>query len=188
MAIAGQTICNPQTGERITFRRTAADTNGAFLELGFFVAPGGTPAAEHVHPRQAEHFAVRAGLLRLTIGDDERTIGAGDSATVPPGTPHVWHAAGCDELHMTLTFLPALTAERYFEQFFALAAVGRTKPDGTMRLLDAAVVLHENRDVFYLPKPPVAVQTALFRLLAPLGRLRRGSPFHARRVVRLTSR
>jgi hypothetical protein len=28
MAYAGQTLDNPVSGERITFRRTAADTNG----------------------------------------------------------------------------------------------------------------------------------------------------------------
>lgn len=71
MAVAGQTISNPQTGERITFRRTAADTNGEFLELAFFVAPGGAPAAKHVHPRQVEHFDVHSGSLRITIGDNE---------------------------------------------------------------------------------------------------------------------
>ena len=71
---------------------------------------------------------------------------------------------------MTLTFEPALTGERFFEQFFALANAGRTKPDGTMRLLDAAVVLDENPDFLYLPKPPIAIQKAAVRLLAPLAR------------------
>lgn len=169
MAVAGQTIANAQTGERITFRRTAADTNGESLELGFFVAPGSVRAARHVHPRQVEHFDVRSGFLRITIGDDQRTIGAGERATVPPGTPHAWHAAGCEELHMTLTFEPALTAERFFEQSFALANAGRTKRDGKMRLLDAAVILDDNPDFLHLPK----LQTALIRLLAPIGRLRR---------------
>jgi mannose-6-phosphate isomerase-like protein (cupin superfamily) len=184
MAVAGQTISNPQTGERITFRRTAADTKGEFLELAFFVAPGGAPAAKHVHPRQVEHFDVHSGSLRITIGDNELAIGPGQRATVPAGTPHIWRAARDEELQMTLTFEPALTAERFFEQFFALANAGRTKPDGTMRLLDAAVVLDENRDFLYLPKPRVGVQKAVFRLLAQLGRLfRRGRVPHGASIA-----
>jgi mannose-6-phosphate isomerase-like protein (cupin superfamily) len=171
MATVGQTITNPQTGEQLTFRRLSDEV----LELDFVVAPGGAPAAKHVHPEQVERFAVRSGVLHITIGEDELSRGPGEEATVPPGTPHIWRADESEELRMTLTFEPALSAARFFEQFFELANAGRTKPDGTMRLLDAAVVLDENRDFLYLPKPPVAVQKALFRLLAPIGRLlRRG--------------
>jgi mannose-6-phosphate isomerase-like protein (cupin superfamily) len=167
MAVQGQTIANPQTGEQITFRRISEE----LLELDFLVAPGGAPAARHVHPEQVERFAVHSGSLGISIGANELSVGPGESVTVPPGTPHIWYAAGEEELRMTLTFEPALTAAQFFEQFFALANAGRTKPDGTMRLLDAAVVLDANRDFLYVPKPQVAVQKALFRLLAPLGRL-----------------
>ena len=171
MAHVGQTITNPQAGEQITFRRLSDEV----LELDFVVAPGGAPAAKHVHPKQVERFAVRSGVLHITIGEDELSRGPGEQATVSPGTPHIWRADESEELRMTLTFEPALTAASFFGQFFELANAGRTKPDGAMRLLDAAVVLDENRDFLYLPKPPVAVQKALFRLLAPVGRLlRRG--------------
>jgi mannose-6-phosphate isomerase-like protein (cupin superfamily) len=172
MARVGQTITNPQTGEQITFRRLSEEV----LELDFVVAPGGAPASAHVHPKQVERFAVHSGLLHITVGGKERSHGPGGQAIVPPGAPHIWHAAGGEELRMTITFEPALGAARFFEQFFELANAGRTKPDGTMRLLDAAVVLDESRDFLYLPKPPVAVQKALFRVLAPVGRLlRRGT-------------
>jgi mannose-6-phosphate isomerase-like protein (cupin superfamily) len=171
VAVAGQTITNPQTGEQITFRRTAGDTNGELLELELVVEPGGAAAAKHVHPEQVELFDVQAGSLSITIGEEELSIGPSERATVPPGTPHIWHAAGGEKLHMTLTFEPALTAERFFEQFFALANAGRTKPDGTLRLLDAALVLDENRGFLYLPRPPVPVQKAAFAVLAPIARV-----------------
>jgi len=171
MAFVGQTITHPQTGEQITFRRITDEA----LELDFVVAPGGAPAARHIHPQQVERFAVHSGVLRITVGKDESTVGPGDGVTVPPGVPHIWHAADGQELRMTLTFEPALTAAPFFEQFFALANAGRIKADGGLRLLDAAVVLDDNRDFLYLAKPPIAVQKALFRLLAPIGRrLRRG--------------
>jgi len=167
MAVAGQTIANPQTGEQITFRRITQE----LLELDFTVSPGGGPAAAHVHPRQVERFAVRSGALGIAIGAEELTLGAGGTAVVPPGMPHVWHAAGDRELRLTITFEPALEAAAFFERFFALAQAGRTRADGTMRLLDAVAVLDESRDFLYLAKPPVAVQKAAVRALAPLARL-----------------
>jgi quercetin dioxygenase-like cupin family protein len=173
MAVAGQTIRNPQTGEELTFRRTAAETLGELVELDFRVDPGGAPAAAHVHPKQLERFDVHSGSLRLTMGGTELSLRPGDSAVVPPGVPHIWHAADGEELRMTVTFEPALTTERFFEEFFALANDGKTKPDGTMRVLDAARVLDDNRDFLYLPKPPVRLQKALFRLLAPVARVLR---------------
>jgi quercetin dioxygenase-like cupin family protein len=171
MAMAGQTIRNAQTGEEVTFRRTAAETYGERVELDFRVDPGGAPAAEHVHPRQLERFDVHAGSLRLTLAGEELSVGPGESVIVPPGAPHIWHAANGEELRMTVTFEPALTTERFFEEFFALANERKTKSDGTMRVLDAARVLDDNRDFLYLPKPPIGLQKALFRLLAPIGRL-----------------
>ena len=167
MAVVGETITNPQTGEQITFRRITEE----LLELDFTVSPGGGPAAAHVHPEQVERFAVRSGALRIAIGAAELTLGAGGRAVVPPGTPHVWHAVGDGELRLTITFEPALEAVTFFERFFALAQAGRTKADGTMRLLDAVAVLDESRGFLYLAKPPVAVQKAVVRLLAPIARL-----------------
>src|SRR4051812_8883944 len=54
MAHAGQTIQNPVSGERITFTKTAADTNGELLELDIELAPDGAVPGMHVHPAQEE--------------------------------------------------------------------------------------------------------------------------------------
>ena len=40
MAHRGETIENPLTGERMTFRNTTADTNGRSLEFEFIAPPG----------------------------------------------------------------------------------------------------------------------------------------------------
>jgi hypothetical protein len=39
MAYAGQTSENPLSGERITFRQTAADTNGELLAIDLELSP-----------------------------------------------------------------------------------------------------------------------------------------------------
>ena len=59
----GDTLENPVTGERLTFRRTATETNGAEVLVETAVRPDGFVAAAHLHPYQTERFE---GPLRDT--------------------------------------------------------------------------------------------------------------------------
>ena len=61
MIRSGDTLENPVTGERIVFRKTAADTGGALVLVECVVQPGGAVAAAHVHPHQEERFEVLRG-------------------------------------------------------------------------------------------------------------------------------
>jgi hypothetical protein len=66
MASAGQLIENPLSGERITFRQTAADTGGRLLAIDLELSPGARmPAGLHLHPEQEEPSRVneRPGLM-----------------------------------------------------------------------------------------------------------------------------
>jgi len=70
MAYAGQTIENPVSGGRITFRKTAADTNGELLEID--VEPKPLDLALFVHEFKDEvrgpaspGWAQRAALAPL---------------------------------------------------------------------------------------------------------------------------
>jgi hypothetical protein len=62
MAYTGQVIENPVIGERISFRQTAADTNGELLEFDVALTPDGHVPGMHVHPAQEERFEVRPAL------------------------------------------------------------------------------------------------------------------------------
>ena len=65
---------------------------------------------------------------------------------------------------------PALNAESFFEDFFALAETGKTDRAGVPTPLRLAVLLADNPGFLFLEKPPVRVQKAIVRVLAPLGR------------------
>ena len=65
MAYAGQIIEHPVSGERITFTRTADDTDGQLLELELELAPDGHVPGAHVHPEQEERFHVLEGTMRV---------------------------------------------------------------------------------------------------------------------------
>jgi quercetin dioxygenase-like cupin family protein len=163
-----QTISNPISGETITFLQTARDTGGKLVELGFAVAPGGAPPAAHVHPRQTETFAVSQGRCRVSVDGVQRELGPGEVVSVPPGASHTW--AAVSELQMTVTLEPALRADEFFEDLFALANAGRVNRQGLPTPLHFAVLLDDYRDLVYLSGPPVGLQKAATAILAKLGR------------------
>ena len=86
MARLGEEIYNPAQNGRVVFRKTARDTDGELLRLELFVSPrGGNPL--HVHPRQEEYFETVSGTLGIQVGDERRSVGEGEEAVDPPGTP-----------------------------------------------------------------------------------------------------
>ena len=89
---AGDTLENPVTGERITFFRTAADTDGGLVEIEVTVEPDGAVAAAHVHPFQTERFEVLEGTLEFRRGRHKVTAGPGEVVTVAPGMVHSFSA------------------------------------------------------------------------------------------------
>src|SRR5690348_13972001 len=112
MPHTGQVLANQVTGETITILRTAADTDGAAVVLGFHVTGGGDVPAAHVHPVQTETFEVHEGRCRVVVGGVESMAGPGDVVSVPPGVAHSWGAI--TDVRMTVTLEPALRADAFF--------------------------------------------------------------------------
>ncbi len=172
MAIAGETIDNPITGERLTFVSTAGDTSGELLAIDVQMRAGGRIAAAHVHSRQEERFRVQSGTIRMRVGGRDRSARAGEEVVVPSGVPHSWWNAGDVESTVRVEFRPALDTETFFETFFGLARDGRTNSKGMPKLLQSLVLVADLGDSCpTLPHPPQRVQRAVARALAPLGRL-----------------
>ena len=173
MARAGDALEHPLTGDRMVFLKTARDTDGELLQLGFFLKGGGPEAAAHVHPYQEERFEVLSGAARFRVrGQQERDVGAGEAIVVPAGTPHTLWNAGEEEAHLILEFRPALRTETFFETLFGLAQDGKVDPrSGFPGPLQLALIFREHEDELYLAGPPLFVQRALFGLLAPVGEL-----------------
>ena len=89
MARTGQTLVNPASGERITFRTIAAETNGELVAIDLELPPGGrVPGFRHVHPRQEERFEVVGGNMRFRVRRRRILAGPGQVVIVPPGVPH----------------------------------------------------------------------------------------------------
>ncbi len=171
MAHAGQVLFNPSTGQETVFHQTAADTDGSLLQLEWRGGPGWRAGPKHVHRRQEERFEVLEGRIRSHVDGRDRVHESGDVLTVAPGATHtVWNASD-GPVRLLVEFRPALASETVLETLAALAALGRTRPDGVPRnLFDLALVVHDYEDEIHLARPPLAVQRAVFGPLAWLGR------------------
>lgn len=172
MVKSGDVLEHPVTREKIVVRKTAHDTGGELFKGDLYLQPGAFVAAEHIHPLQVEHFEVISGTLRGRVAGKEVSGGPGEQLVVPAGTPHVWWNSGADELHVLVEFRPALRIENFFETFFGLAQDGRVNgKTGLPNVLQMAVVMRAYRHELILARPGRQVQTLLFGLLAPIGRL-----------------
>jgi mannose-6-phosphate isomerase-like protein (cupin superfamily) len=179
MIEAGQTIENSVTGERIVFRKTSRETNGAAVVIETFVQPNGFVAAAHVHPSQEERFEVLSGSVGFKIGRKQLVAGPGQRLTVPAGTPHKFWNAGDDVAHFVCEVRPALQFESLLETMFALAEDGKTNRKGMPNPLRLAVIANAHFDTVRLPFPPALVQRIALALGAPVGRLAGYRPQYA---------
>lgn len=172
MLKSGDVLEHPITRERIIVRKASRDTGGELFQADFYLQPGGFVAAEHIHPRQEERFEVMSGTLRGRVAGKEVTGGLGEKIVIPAGTPHVWWNSGDTEMHVLVEVSPALRVETFFETFFGLAQDGKVSPKtGLPNPLQMALIMRAFRNELILARPPRPMQTVVFGLLAPIGRL-----------------
>ena len=163
---------NRATGERLVFLRTAAETGGEVLEYELEFVPRGFAARNHLHPRQEERHEVLDGSLGIVVAGRERRLGPGEVEVVPVGTQHRIFATQETPIRARFASRPALESEVLLETLFGLARDRKVGKSGDPSLLQLAVIFDEFAELGRPPKPPPAVQKALFAPLAALGRAR----------------
>jgi mannose-6-phosphate isomerase-like protein (cupin superfamily) len=180
MAHAGQTLENPASGERITFRRTAAETNGELVAIDLELPAGArVPGGLHIHPKQEERFEVVKGTMRFRMRRKKVVAGPGEVVVVPPRVPHDFANVGDETALVRVDIRPALKMERLFETAVALAEQGRTMMNGIPRPLDLALFTREFENEVQVAFPPRWVQRLT---LAPLAWLARRRGYGARYI------
>jgi hypothetical protein len=127
---------------------------------------------EHVHPKQESGAEVRSGSLVFEVAGKARRVGAGDSITVPPNTPHrFWNETG-EDAHSVQFFRPALGIAAFFETYFELARRGDLNEGGAIPMLQVAAMVPEFADEIRLTSPPWPIVRVMSALLGPIARMR----------------
>ena len=85
------------------------EAHGAPVSIYFVNAPPGRGPKLHYHP-YAEVAIVQEGNARITVGDEEREVKAGDIVVIPAGTPHRFINSGETplrqiDIHASSTFI-----------------------------------------------------------------------------------
>ncbi len=177
MANTGQTLENPASGERITFRRTSADTGGELLAIDLELPAGRrVPGGQHIHPNQEERFEVVEGTMRFKLGRERVVAGPGEVVVVPPGQKHDFANIGAVDALVRVEVRPALKMEQLFETVVGLAEQGRTMLGGVPRPLDLALFTEEFGDEVQGAFPPRWLQRIVLVPLAWLARRRHAPP------------
>ena len=171
MSRAGDVVENPVTGERVVVRVGTEESGGNLLVVEGYIRPGGRVTGEHVHPAIEETFTVVGGRVGFRLDGRESIAEPGQRLHAPAGTAHDWWNAGEDEAHVVVEISPAARFEEMVANLFGLARDGKTNARGMPNLLQGAVFAREFSDVLHFTRPPLAVQKALFGVLAPLARL-----------------
>jgi len=172
MAYTGQTIQNPVTGERITFTKTAADTDGALLEFELELTPDGKVPGAHVHPEQEERFHVLEGTMRFRRGMRTIVAEAGETVVVPAGRVHKFANGGDSTARVRVEVEPALAMEDLLTTTAELAHEGNVLASGMPRPLHLALFVRRFRREVKAPFPPAWVVQATTAPLAALARRR----------------
>jgi quercetin dioxygenase-like cupin family protein len=174
MAYPGQVLKNPASGEKLTIRTTAAETDGELLVVDLELPAGRkVPGPLHRHPRQEERFEVLRGTMRFRMGRKKIVAGPGEVVVVPPGVRHDFANAGDENAVVRVEVRPALEMERMFETAVALAEQGRTMLGGIPKPLDLALFVREFDQEVQASFPPMWIQRIALAPLAWIASRRR---------------
>jgi mannose-6-phosphate isomerase-like protein (cupin superfamily) len=118
---------HPGMGMRWEITRSAGDTSGELFESTNWLDPRMPGPPPHVHPNSEESFEVVEGALDVFRDAEWITVRPGESATVPPGTPHTLRNATDEPVKMITRIRPAGRSEEFFRHMHELIREGKLK-------------------------------------------------------------
>jgi quercetin dioxygenase-like cupin family protein len=168
MTLAGRRFEVPG-GAWVVITRAGEETGGEVVEVEFEIPPGTPGPPPHRHSRQVEEWAVLDGELRVRIGGRSRTLSAGESATIPPGTVHTFRNASSSVVRVRDVHRPGFGFDEYIVTLGRLAEAGKLR---SLRDPRAAIYLSMVwRDHREMQVADSALLRAAMTALAGLGRL-----------------
>ena len=111
-------------GSVMYFKALAEQDGGDFSLMERTLPAGGRRPPPHRHTNCSEAYFVLAGLVSVTVEDDELTVGPEGFLLVPRGTAHTFGNAADREARLLVIHAPAMDA--YFAELHELW--NRTEP------------------------------------------------------------
>jgi quercetin dioxygenase-like cupin family protein len=125
---------------------SAADSGGRRIEFEITMAPGALGPPKHFHPRQEESWSLLEGELSVFVDEAWRTLGEGESLSIPPNTVHTLRNRSEGVVRFRDVHEPALDFQEYIEALHRQAAAGKITSRMTpSTLIHGATVLHQHR-------------------------------------------
>ena len=168
----GEVWENPVTGERATILELAWKNPEGRATVELIALVGARVVGEHRHPALVERFTALEGELTVKRDGQTSILREGETAVIEPGVWHDWWNASDRNARVRLEIIPGERFAHMIETMFGLARLGHTSATGMPNPLQLALVAQEFSDVIVFRSPPLAVQRAVFGVLAPIARWR----------------
>jgi len=163
---------NPITRERATLVELPHQNPERRAVAELLARAGARVVGEHRHPGIIERFTILEGELTVKRSGKTSVLRQGDTATVEPNVWHDWWNESDRDARVRVEVTPGERFAHMIETLFGLARLGHTDAKGMPHPLQLALCAQEFSDVIVFRSPPLAVQRALFGVLAPIARWR----------------
>ncbi len=94
----------------------AASTGGDYVEMEFVLPSGCVAPPPHFHPEQVESYEVIEGTFDVMVDGEWRTLGEGESASVPHGVEHTYRNRSGETARVLNRHHPAVRFEEFIER------------------------------------------------------------------------
>lgn len=132
---------NPIIGDKVTFLKTAGETNGELTLIEVELKAGGGNSL-HYHRVFSETFEVIEGTLGVHVGKKYRTLNEGESFTIPPHVLHNFQNDSDKPIKFRVELRPGHSGfEKCVQIGYGLAGDGRTNKKGIPHKLSHLAVI-----------------------------------------------
>ena len=165
----GQSFVSKSEG----FRQTIAKRENGLVWLELVLEPHAAGPPEHIHTTFAEKFIVTEGTLSLMVNGEKKTLRAGESLLVPPGTPHKPFNETAEPVLVKGPFTPEYAIPEQFSVFLTQAygffdeAESNNRPPKALLQMSRFSPKYDS----WLAGPPVFLQKTLYFIIGPTARL-----------------
>jgi mannose-6-phosphate isomerase-like protein (cupin superfamily) len=181
----GKEFHNPRTGTRLT---VVEDTPGR-LAFRRTMPPGTGKTDAHKHLDYVETYVVEEGAVTVGVGKETRTLGAGETLRLEPGTGHVNPFNDGDA---PATFVHSAEPSNPFVRAFVATWIDALERDALdeqdeFAALQLFPVLAATKAKSFVVGPPVAAQKLVIPVVAAIGRARGNRPVVPQEPVSVSS-